>query len=50
MVWKKFINKFDQAERECIPKQIVKTGKRKFSYPFDRKAQAKERTDYGRDL
>ena len=32
-VWQKFINKFEQADRECIPIKIVKTGKRKFSYP-----------------
>ena len=46
MVWKKFINKFDQAERECIPQKIVKTGKRKFSYPLDRKALAKRKRKY----
>ena len=46
MVWKKFINQFDQAERECIHKNIVKTGKRKFSYYHDRKALAKRKQKY----
>ena len=45
-VWQKFINKFEQADRECIPIKIVKTGKRKFSYPLDRKALAKRKKKY----
>ena len=45
-VWQKFINKFEQADRKCIPIKIVKTGKRKFSYPLDRKALAKRKKKY----
>ena len=37
LMWEKFINIYGEGERECIPRKITKTGKKKFSYPLDRK-------------
>ena len=36
-MWGKFILMFNQAEKEFIPKKIVKTGKRKFNHRIDKK-------------
>ena len=36
-MWGKFILMFNQAEKEFIPKKVVKMGKRKFSHPIDKK-------------
>ena len=46
LMWEKFINKYGEAERECIPRKITKTGKKKFSYPLDRKSLAKRKKKY----
>ena len=46
MRWEMYMNNFDQIERECVPKRIVKTGERKFSYPLERKALAKHKKKY----
>ena len=37
---------FNQAEKEFIPKKVVKTGKRKFSNPIDKKTLSKRKKKY----
>ena len=46
LMWEKFINIYGEGERECIPRKITKTGKKKFSYPLDRKSLAKRKKKY----
>ena len=49
-VWNKFINKYIDAEQECIPSKTIKTGKKRFTYPLDRKSLGKRKNKYcGRD-
>ena len=45
-VWETFITKFMEAERNCIPKKIVKTCKKKFSFTLDKKTLAKKKKKY----
>ena len=45
-VWNKFINKYIDAEWECIPSKIIKTGKKRFTYPLDRKSLGKRKKKY----
>ena len=35
-MWERFIRKYHAADTECIPKNIINTGDRKFTYPLDR--------------
>ena len=46
LMWEKFINIYGEGERECIPRKITKTGKKKFSHPLDRKSLAKRKKKY----
>ena len=46
-VWEIFMLKFNKAEKEFIPKKVVKTGKRKFSYPLDKKLCLNEKRSTG---
>ena len=46
LIWDKFMRKFDQAKKECIPPKKVKTGKKTFIYSLDRKALAKRKKKY----
>ena len=45
-IWETFVNKYKYAEKECIPQKIVKTGKRIFTYPLDRKSFSKRKKKY----
>ena len=45
-MWGKFILMFNQAEKEFIPKKVVKKGKRKFSHPIDKKTLSKCKKKY----
>ena len=36
-LWKKFLEKYREAEATCIPKKLVKFGKRRFKYALDKK-------------
>ena len=45
-MWGKFILMFNQAEKEFIPQKVVKTGKRKFSHPIDKKTLSKRKKKY----
>ena len=36
LMWGIFMSKYYAADKACIPKKIINTGKRKFSYPLDR--------------
>ena len=45
-MWGKFILMFNQAEKEFIPKKVVKTGKRKFSHSIDKKTLSKRKKKY----
>ena len=51
-MWGKFILMFNQAEKEFIPKKVVKTGKRKFSHPIDKKLclNARRSTEFGKGI
>ena len=37
LVWERFIQKYNEAERDCIPKIVVTTSKKRFNTPLDRK-------------
>ena len=41
--WEIFHNKYKQAEEACVPKIILKTSKKKFSIPLDKRTLAKKR-------
>ena len=41
-----FSDKFKESEKECIPKKIVRIGKRKFSCSLDRKGLSKRKRKY----
>ena len=41
--WEVFHNKYKQAEYACVPKRILKTSKKKFSVPLDKRTLAKRR-------
>ena len=41
--WEIFHNKYKQAEEACVPKRILKTSKKKFSVPLDKRTLAKKR-------
>ena len=43
LAWEKFIQKFNEAERECIPKIVVTTSKKRFSITLDRKTLARRK-------
>ena len=45
-VWEKFSQKYFVAERECVPKTVVKIGKKRFSYSLDRKTLAARKRKY----
>ena len=45
-VWDIFSNKYAEAEKDCIPKRIMKTSTKRFSVPLDRKTLAKKRKKY----
>ena len=45
-VWKKFMEKYTEAEKECIPRKTIATGKKKFSYLLDRKTLSKRKKKY----
>ena len=44
-MWTKFVRKYEKADIECIPRKVVKTGK-KFSFTLDRKSLAKRKKKY----
>ena len=41
-----FIEKYEEAEKLCVPKKIVETRQKRFSIPLDRKTLAKKRKKY----
>ena len=43
LAWEKFIQKYNDAEREYFPKIIVATSKKRFSIPLDRKTLARRK-------
>ena len=46
-MWINFVSKFNQAEEECVPRKIVKIGKKRFTYHhLDRKTLAKRKKKY----
>ena len=45
-VWDIFMQHFNAAERECIPKRIIKTGVKKFSHRLDKKTLATRKKKY----
>ena len=45
-MWDNFDDLYNTAENECIPKVVIKTGKKRFSVPLDRKTLAKKRKKY----
>ena len=51
LAWEKFIQKYNEAERDCIPKIVVTTSKKRFNTPLDRKSKYIERKniDYEKD-
>ena len=40
LAWEMFKNKYNEAESECVPKKIISTSKKRFSFPLDRKTLA----------
>ena len=45
-MWTKFVRKYEKADIECIPRKVVKTGKKKSSFTLDRKSLAKRKKKY----
>ena len=45
-VWEKFVKKYHEADKECVPRKIVKTRIRTFSYKLDRKTLSKRKRKY----
>ena len=45
-MWTKFVCKYEKADIECVPRKVVKTGKKKFSFTLDRKSLAKRKKKY----
>ena len=45
-MWMHFVSRFNQAEEECVPRKVVKTGKKRFTYHLDRKTLAKRKKKY----
>ena len=46
LAWERFIQKYNEAERGCIPKIVVTTNKKRFSIPLDRKTLAHRKKKY----
>ena len=46
LVWRKFVRKFNEAEKECIPKTIIRTGTKCFSYFLHKKSLSKRKKKY----
>ena len=46
VVWEMFLQKYNETERECIPRKVVKTSTKGFSIPLDRKTLAKSKKKY----
>ena len=44
--WDIFITKYQEAEKTCIPRKIIRTKNRRYSVPLDRKTLAKKRKKY----
>ena len=44
--WDIFSNIFSTAEKECVPRKLIKSGKRSFSIPLDRKNLALKKKKY----
>ena len=42
-MWKKFLSLYTIVETDCIPKRLVKTGKRNFQFVLDRKTLSKRK-------
>ena len=45
-MWINFVSRFNEAEEECVPRKIVKIGKKRFTYHLDRKTLAKRKKKY----
>ena len=45
VAWEMFLQKYNETERECIPRK-VKTSRKRFSIPLDRKTVAKRKKKY----
>ena len=45
-MWINFVSRFNEAEEECVPRKIVKIGKKRFTYHLDRKTIAKRKKKY----
>ena len=45
-MWEKFHYKFKEAERECIPKKIIRAGNKKATHPLDRKTLRTRKKKY----
>ena len=33
VAWEKFMQKYNEAERECVPRKVVTTSRKRFSIP-----------------
>ena len=46
LAWDKFMRKYNEVERECIPRKVLSTSKRRFSIPLDRKTLSRRKKKY----
>ena len=46
LVWEEFIQKYNEAVRDCIPKIVVTTSKKRFNTPLDRKTLVRRKKKY----
>ena len=46
VTWEMFLQRYNEAERECIPRNVVKTSRKRFSIPLNRKTLAKRKKKY----
>ena len=45
LMWETFVNKYNYAEKECIPKKLSRLG-REYLLPLDRKSLSKRKKKY----
>ena len=46
VAWEMFLQKYNETERECIPREVVKISTKRFSKPLDLKTLAKRKKKY----
>ena len=45
LAWDNFMRKYNEVERECIPRKVVSTSKKRFSIPLDQKTASTQKEE-----